>query len=234
MRRVDARSADAPGPRPDRTDGPEPPVGPSRPDGPLRRSAAVVGCALALLATAGCDNIVKYVDTFATMTDGPAVETYEQKPRPAPEGVVPVEGRELHLPLQVADTSSLLQNPLSGTEAQLARGDTLYGRFCLPCHGTEGRGRGPVMNWDGQENEANNNRMPFLPAANLVAGTGPERSDGYIWGMIENGRGLMPAYERIPREDRWYIVEYVRHLQRQAGADPVRGAAGPADEAEAR
>lgn len=205
-----------------------------RPDHPARRAATIAGCALALLATAACDNIVKYVDTFATMTDGPAVETYEEKPRPAPEGVVPTDGRAPSFPLPVADTTSALQNPLAGTEAEIARGDTLYREFCLPCHGTEGRGRGPVMNWDGSENAANNNRMPFLAAADLTAGTGPDRSDGYIWGMIENGRGLMPAYDRIPAEDRWYIVEYVRHLQRQAGADPVRGVAGPADEAEAR
>ena len=205
-----------------------------RPEHPARRAAAVAGCALALLATAACDNIVKYVDTFSTMTDGPAVETYEQKPRPAPEGVVPAGEREPNFPLPVADTTSRLQNPLSGTEAEIARGDTLYGQFCLPCHGTEGRGRGPVMNWDGSENAANNNRIPFTAAADLTAGTGPQQSDGYIWGMIENGRGLMPAYDRIPSEDRWYIIEYVRHLQRQAGAEPVRGVAGPADGAEAR
>ena len=205
-----------------------------RPDHPVRRAAVVAGCVLVLAATAGCDNIVKYVDTFATMVDGPAVETYEQKPRPAPEGVVPTEGRERRFPLSVADTTAALQNPLSGTEAQIARGDTLYGRFCLPCHGPEGRGQGPVVNWDGTENAANNNRLPLTPAVDLTTGTGPEQSDGYLWGMIENGRGLMPSYDRIPSEDRWYIVEYVRHLQRQAGAEPVRGVAGPADGAEAR
>lgn len=205
-----------------------------RPEHPVRRAAMVAGCALVLVATAGCDNIVKYVDTFSTMTDGPAIETYEQKPRPAPEGVVPAEGTERRFPLPVADTTSELQNPLSGTEAEIARGDTLYRQFCLPCHGPEGTGRGPVMNWDGQENEANNNRFPSLPASDLTSGDGPGRSDGYIWGIIENGRGLMPAYDRIPSEDRWYIVEYVRHLQRQAGAEPARGVAGPAGGAEAR
>lgn len=203
----------------------------ARPGRPLRRAATVVGCLLALVATAACDNIVKYVDTFSTMTDGPAVETYEQQPRPAPEGAVPVEGTGESLPLPVADTTSELQNPLSGTDAEIARGDTLYGRFCLPCHGPEGRGRGPVVNWDGDHAR----RLPPIPALDLTSGDGPGRSDGYIWGIIENGRPpLMPSYRRVPEEDRWYIVEYVRHLQRQAGADPVRGAAGPADGAEAR
>lgn len=194
-----------------------------------RRLVLVAGCLSLVLAAGACDNLVKYVDTFSTMTDGPAAETYEEQPTPPPEGVVPVEGRELSLPLAAADTSSQLQNPLTGTDAELARGDTLYRQFCLPCHGSEGRGQGPVINHDGQENEANNRRMPFVPAADLTSGTGPDRSDGYIWGMIENGRGLMPAYQRVPLEDRWYIIEHIRHLQRQAGAEPARGVAGPAD-----
>ena len=191
-----------------------------------RHLAIAAGCAALLLGTAGCDNIVKYVGVFATMVDGPAVETYEQKPANPPEGAVPVSGLPPSFPIPVADTTSALQNPLTGTEAELARGEQLYTDFCLPCHGPEGRGRGPVINYDA-EDEATNARMPFIPAVNLTSGTGPERSDGYIWGIIHNGRGLMPAYRRIESRDRWYVVEYVRELQRRAGAEPVRGAAGP-------
>lgn len=194
-----------------------------------RRLAAVVGTAgVLLLGVAGCDNIVKYVDTFATMVDGPAVETYEQQPKAPPEGAVPVSGQPPSYPVPVADTTSALQNPLSGTEAELARGQELYTSYCLPCHGPEGEGRGPVVNHDGAENEANNDRLPSIPTVDLTAGTGPQRSDGYIWGIIENGRTpMMPSYRRMDHADRWYVIEYVRELQRQAGADPRRGVAGP-------
>ena len=60
-------------------------------------------------------------------------------------------------------------------------------------------------------------------------------SDGYLWGMIANGRGLMPSYRRIPTYDRWQIVAYVRQLQRDyaaaagdaaGGGDAADGAAG--------
>lgn len=192
------------------------------------RGGAAVGRRLAValvlvLATAGCDNIVKHIPIFATMVDTESIETYEQQPVPPPEGAVPVSGDDPDFALSVADTASELQNPLSGTEAQLARGDSLFGVFCLPCHGPEGKGQGPVVNSDGQHPR----RLPFIPTVNLTSETGPTRSDGYIWGMIENGRGLMPAYRRVPEEDRWYIIEYVRKLQRDAGADPQRGAAGP-------
>ena len=40
-----------------------------------------------------------------------------------------------------------------------------------------------------------------------------DRTDGYIFGMIRNGRGLMPTYNRIEEMDRWDVVNYVRALQ---------------------
>jgi len=45
-------------------------------------------------------------------------------------------------------------------------------------------------------------------------------ADGYIFGMIRNGRGLMPTYNRIEEPDRWDIVNYVRSLQGKLGAAP--------------
>lgn len=180
--------------------------------------------AVLLLGTTGCDNIVKYIDVFATMVDGPAAETYERQPVPPPEGAVPVSGLSPSFPLPVADTTARLQNPLSGTGAEIERGRELFGVYCAVCHGSAGQGRGPAVNWDGQENEANNNRFPMVPALDLTSGTGPQRSDGYIWGIIENGRGMMPSYRRIDDRDRWHVIEYVRVLQaRVAGGAAADG-----------
>lgn len=191
-----------------------------------RRSVRLVATVAVLLGTTGCDNIVKYIDVFAAMVDGPAIETYESPPVPPPEGAVPVKGLSPDFTLAVADTTSRLRNPLTGTEAEIERGRDLYTTYCFVCHGPAGQGRGPAVNYDGEENAANNDRFPFIPALNLAEGTGPGLSDGYIWGMIENGRGMMPSYRRVDDRDRWYIVEYVRELQRRAGASPQRGAAG--------
>ncbi len=52
---------------------------------------------------------------------------------------------------------------------------------------------------------------------NLLSEQAAGYSDGYLWGMITNGRGLMPSYKRIPAQERWYVVDYVRQLQRDAG-----------------
>ena len=51
--------------------------------------------------------------------------------------------------------------------------------------------------------------------------------------MIGNGRGLMPAYRRIPAMDRWYLVAYVRQLQAEAMAEEAAAAEAEAAAAEA-
>ncbi|MGI9090477.1 MAG: c-type cytochrome, partial [Gemmatimonadaceae bacterium] len=50
------------------------------------------------------------------------------------------------------------------------------------------------------------------------------RTDGYIFGMIRNGRGAMPTYNRIEEMDRWDVVNYVRALQ---GTVSIPVAVGP-------
>ncbi len=42
------------------------------------------------------------------------------------------------------------------------------------------------------------------------------RTDGHLYSTIRYGRRRMPAYSRIPSDDRWDIVNYVRYL----GTDP--------------
>jgi mono/diheme cytochrome c family protein len=165
------------------------------------------GTALALIvALTGCDDQVKYVPWFETMTRQPSVETYEVEPRAPVEGTVPV-GSSMHLDLLAADT--LLTNPLETTPEVLERGQTLFLQFCVMCHGEAGAGDGPVVG---------ENRLPPLPTLNLLSDRATDLSDGYIYGMISNGRGVMPSYRRVPHDDRWYLVEYVRKLQREAPA----------------
>jgi hypothetical protein len=54
------------------------------------------------------------------------------------------------------------------------------------------------------------------------------RTDGYIYGMIRVGRGLMPPYgHQVAHFDRWNIVNYVRQLQRNAGTPGMPAAATP-------
>ncbi len=105
-----------------------------------------------------------------------------------------------------------LLNPVAPDEASLARGEVLFNRICAVCHGAAGIGA--------QANIIE--KYPLLVAYNLSGPVVAGYSDGYIYGIIRVGRGLMPPYgHQISHFDRWNIVNYVRVLQRQAGNEPA-------------
>jgi hypothetical protein len=66
-----------------------------------------------------------------------------------------------------------------------------------------------------------------MPGINLTSDITKARSDGYIFGMIRNGRGLMPPYNRIEEPDRWDIVNYLRALQGVNGQTVQTGPLAP-------
>jgi mono/diheme cytochrome c family protein len=53
-----------------------------------------------------------------------------------------------------------------------------------------------------------------VPPPDLTLDATRQRSDGYIYAMIKQGRGIMPKYgDKIRGADRWHVVNYVRKLQ---------------------
>ena len=100
------------------------------------------------------------------------------------------------------DSMASIANPVAPDARSLLNGRKYYTINCAVCHGYEGKGDGPVV-------------AKGFPGIPLVgpASPAPGRTDGYIWGMIRNGRGLMPTYNRIEEFDRWDVVNYVRGLQ---------------------
>ena len=187
-----------------------------------RAAAAVL---ITALAAGACDDQIKHIEQrtplFNTMSWQRSVEAFEEQARLPVPGTMPIDG-ERSWDLLAADT--MLSSPIAGTEADLARGEELFGQFCTPCHGVTGAGDGPVV---GQ------NRIPFIPLLDVRTEITRAYSDGYIWGLITNGRGLMPAYPRIPDMDRWYLVAHVRRLQAEMMAEEAAAAEAAAAAAEA-
>jgi hypothetical protein len=68
----------------------------------------------------------------------------------------------------------------------------------------------------------------FPPAIGAGSPAANQRSDGYIFGIIRNGRNLMPSYNRIEEANRWDIVNYLRTLQGKSAiaADTSHGLPG--------
>lgn len=159
-----------------------------------------------LAGLAGCrgteiEDAVGKVSWFSNMRDQVAVEPYEEAPRMPPEGTVPVgAGAPLGA---LPDDYDDLANPIQTTAASLELGKEAYEIYCQVCHGPEGRGGGSI---EGPYPRGLINR--------LVTKRARDYTDGYLFGMIAAGRGLMPNYRRMTQEERWHIVNYVRELQR--------------------
>jgi mono/diheme cytochrome c family protein len=141
-------------------------------------------------------------------------------PRGNPQGSVPIRGGSppsfivsyANLPNTV-DSMSTMPNPTPVSDASLANGHRYYQINCAVCHGDSGDGAGGATQFG-------------FPPISILTPAAVARTDGYIYGIIRNGRGLMPNYNRIEHMDRWDVVNYVRGLQGQLGRQMEMGPLG--------
>lgn len=96
-----------------------------------------------------------------------------------------------------------------GGDAMVARGHERYDIYCRPCHDGTGSGKGMVItraNWQPAPPTFHQDRIRQMP-------------DGQLFATISRGVRMMPSYgSRIPVQDRWAVVSYVRALQLSQGA----------------
>jgi mono/diheme cytochrome c family protein len=205
------------------------------------RFARPLVAALALMTLGGCKPLddVAVLIFGRSMRDQRSFDPYEN-PRGAPENSVafasgnyPAAPGEVNLgqpegvdvprftqldlgvPGEGNEVIQGLVNPMDPSDAvSMARGEEIYMRFCVVCHGPDGVGTNAYIA----------DKHPLLPAYNLSGETVAAYSDQYIYAIIRVGRGLMPEYgSRITHFDRWSVVNYVRQLQVQAGNTPAGG-----------
>lgn len=92
--------------------------------------------------------------------------------------------------------------PFPVTEAVLERGRKRFNIFCTPCHGITGEGRGMIV------------ERGFPPPPSYHIDRLRQAPPGHFYSVITNGFGAMYSHAaRIPPEDRWAIVAYIRALQ---------------------
>jgi Cytochrome c. len=109
------------------------------------------------------------------------------------------------------DSMAGIANPTPVSDSSLANGRKYFQINCSVCHGERAMGDGPATKFG-------------MPGINLITDMTKGRTDGYIFGMIRNGRGLMPSYNRIEEMDRWDVVNYLRALQGVNGRQVEVGA----------
>jgi mono/diheme cytochrome c family protein len=112
---------------------------------------------------------------------------------------VPTIGKDLPLDRDVA--AERLSSPFPSSPASIARGDSIFHKFCVPCHGPSMMGNGPVA-------------AQFMPPPDLLAQQTRERKEGYIYSYIRNGGVVMPSYGfQVSAEEAWHVIHYLRHMQ---------------------
>ncbi len=163
-------------------------------------------------------------DYFPDMAYSKGFETYTANPnfsdgktlREPVEGTVPLG--MVPYPYLKNDTDRRLagrelKNPLLPDENTLSRGQVVFNRFCINCHGSIGDGNGNLFTmglYNFTPASLANNKMKNVP-------------DGEIYHVITVGQGVMMAYGGLVRpDDRWKVVMYVRKLQETAPPDTTK------------
>lgn len=139
-----------------------------------------------LLAVTGCGEMYRQ----------PAYRP-EEPPRLVPAlGSVPIAGLEASYSGVDGKT---LKNPIPRDQASSDRGQRIFNTFCIPCHGAQGKGDGPVAS-------------AYVPQpANLTSPNIQSLSDGEIFLVITNGFSTMPSFRKqLSPDERWDTVNYVR------------------------
>ncbi len=93
--------------------------------------------------------------------------------------------------------------PMIVSRSMMQRGQDRYRIFCGSCHGGTGDGQGITV-------EYGMVGVPDFHTERLY-----RMSEGEIFEVISDGRGLMGAYkDKLTAEDRWAVIAYMRALQR--------------------
>jgi mono/diheme cytochrome c family protein len=132
------------------------------------------------------------------MSKQPSIKP-QRAPRVPPLDSIPIQGKER--PMDRVEAGKKLHNPVKPTPASIQNGKQLFNIYCVPCHGSEAKGDGPVS-------------KKFTTPSNLTSEESRNRADGYIFATIRQGGTSMPSQaDGISLQETWDIVNYLRTLQ---------------------
>lgn len=170
-----------------------------------RRPAALLGAALLLIGTAGCElrqamyDQEKYepLEASAFFADGMSFRS--QVDGTVARGQLMLDEHFYQGTVQGQFAETL---PVPVDRPLLARGRERYDIFCAPCHDRTGAGNGMIV-------QRGLKQPPSFHQERLL-----EVPVGHLYDVITNGFGVMYSYaSRIPVADRWAIVAYLKALQ---------------------
>jgi S-disulfanyl-L-cysteine oxidoreductase SoxD len=134
------------------------------------------------------------------MSKQPSIKP-QRAPRVPPPDTVPIQGKGIAI--DRVEAGKKLQNPVKPTPVSIENGKQLFNIYCVPCHGSEAKGDGPVS-------------KKFTTPSNLTSAESRNRADGYIFATIRQGGTSMPSQaDGLSPRETWDVVNYLRSLQRK-------------------
>lgn len=102
-------------------------------------------------------------------------------------------------PWKAPESAVGIENPIGASAESVEKGQEIFSRQCVPCHGEQGRGDGPAGKYLGTA-------LPDFTSAEMN-----KQSDGELFWKISNGKAPMPTFKEIlSDEERWLVTNYVR------------------------
>ncbi|MDH5300595.1 MAG: cytochrome c [Gammaproteobacteria bacterium] len=151
------------------------------------------------------------------MMNQPSIKPQEGAPAPFAKRSVPVSG--IPTTYKNREETRDLKNPFPPTAESIKTGRNLFKIYCAACHGLTGRADSPVT--------------PKIGAIPLHEEYAQSLTEGWMWGTITFGSYVMPAYGKpgegggsndLSPEERWHVVNYMRHQLIKDGAVKAAGA----------
>lgn len=98
-----------------------------------------------------------------------------------------------------------LVNPLPFTKENFEKGQAIYTRMCVHCHGEGGAG-------DGSMTESQGGKYPAVPSYQSRKGL----PQGKMYHTIHFGKGLMGSHAaQLNQKERWQVIHYVTALMNE-------------------
>jgi len=105
--------------------------------------------------------------------------------------------------------SATIKDPLPPIDdVQMKEAERLFNINCAICHGTKMDAQGPL---------SAGGKIPAV--ANLTLAQYVQMPEGTMFHSVTYGKGNMGSYaSQLTREQRWMVIQYVKHTQRAGGA----------------
>lgn len=135
----------------------------------------------------------------------------------APPPTPSLRERNIHLPRVPADQLEAvkkMENPVPANDETLEKGKALFATACVACHGSEGRGDGPLTK-----------RAKIDPAPRNFTNQDFQRlrTDGELFWVLKHGSHgteMMRMDFFFTDDELWTLIRYIRKLGQPPAAPP--------------